>query len=179
MNVVDCDRSGHRIAGGSYTGYTGRMAITDIRTKILQRIRVDSSGCWIWIGYRKKNGYGELTINRKKVMAHRASYAAFVKDPGRLFVCHHCDNPPCVNPSHLFSGTNHDNVLDSVKKGRRPRNANPRFGETHGMSKLTNESVLKIRGLKGSISQSIMSEMFGVSDTVIGEVLRRETWKHI
>lgn len=85
--------------------------------------RVDQSGgvnaCWPWTGRRMKAGYGRLVIKGKHEGAHRIAYElAVAAVPNGLFVCHHCDNPPCCNPHHLYAGTHQDNVDDKVRRGR-------------------------------------------------------------
>src|SRR6266566_1485071 len=75
--------------------------------------------CWIWTGSRDNYGYGLLTIQRRLYTASRVSY--FIANgpiPNGMLVCHHCDNPPCVNPSHLFIGSHKRNIQDSLVKGR-------------------------------------------------------------
>lgn len=81
---------------------------------------MDDRGCWEWAGYRDKDGYGQFTpVHNKPVRAHRYSYEVINwKIPRGLLVCHRCDNPSCVSPSHLFLGTHKDNKLDSISKRR-------------------------------------------------------------
>ena len=90
-----------------------------------------ATGCWNWIGSSCVTGYGQLFFNGKLMRAHRFSYQQFV---GPLldnkYVLHKCDNPACVNPEHLFLGTQQDNMSDKCIKGRQP------FGENHYAWKL-------------------------------------------
>lgn len=79
----------------------------------------DASGCWLWKGSRNGRGYGEIYVHGKKEMAHRASWLIHRGViPDGLYVLHRCDCPPCVNPAHLFLGTNSDNMLDAAARGR-------------------------------------------------------------
>lgn len=130
--------------------------------------------CWIWTGPKAVTGYGLISKNYKKILTHRFSYE-FHKGPipyGKL-IMHSCDNPPCINPDHLSIGTNRENQLDSMAKGRRPK------GENHWNSKLSSSDVLKIRELNGIISHQKISNIFGVNRTTISDIVARKHWVHI
>jgi hypothetical protein len=78
-----------------------------------------SGSCWMWIGSIDSKGYGSTAIRQKTIAAHRASYVHTVGAiPEGMNLCHKCDNPACVNPDHLFPGTQQDNVTDMMEKGR-------------------------------------------------------------
>jgi hypothetical protein len=88
-----------------------------------------SEGCWEWQGARDGKRYGVLRVDSQNIGTHRVSWViANGPIPDGLFVCHTCDNPPCVNPAHLFLGTNQDNQRDASQKGRlwRQRNWKPK-----------------------------------------------------
>jgi hypothetical protein len=83
------------------------------------------SGCWLWLGAADKDGYGRFHVGSGLPLskAHRFSFEHFIGEADGKFICHACDNPSCVNPAHLFRGTNKDNMRDaSIKK--RTRNGN-------------------------------------------------------
>ena len=84
--------------------------------------RVDKSagpdGCWLWLGGRKHNGYGTTRYRGKTARAHRVSFEMEAGRTPALYVLHRCDNPPCVNPSHLYEGTQKQNMADMIRRGR-------------------------------------------------------------
>ena len=94
-----------------------------IRQRLESRIVIDAvTGCWNWRGGKDKDGYGSIKIDGQQCRAHRVSYEEYIGEiPDGLNVCHHCDNPPCINPSHFFIGTHADNQHDKVAKGREAR----------------------------------------------------------
>jgi len=94
--------------------------------------------------------------------------------PSGLFVCHHCDNPPCCNPAHLFLGTPGDNIRDAARKGRMAH------GERSATSKLTEDQVLEIRSHSAAgESYASIARRFPCSNRTVSAVVRRHTWRHI
>ena len=84
-----------------------------------KRIKKAPNGCWEWTGSVNDKGYGLIYVEGKSKRAHRITYQLFKSEiPKGLFICHHCDNPGCVNPEHLFVGTQKDNMQDCIRKGR-------------------------------------------------------------
>lgn len=134
-------------------------------------------GCHYWTGsVDESNGYGRFGIDKRNYRPHRISYKIYKGDPGKLLVCHHCDNRLCVNPDHLFLGTIYDNNIDRHRKGR---NGDIR-GEKSTCAKINTQDVLKIRELyaNGHKTNEI-AKMFGIRTSHAGNVARRHIWKHI
>lgn len=134
-------------------------------------------GCWKWTAGLVK-GYGQFKLCGKHYLAHRIAYfLANGQVEEGLCVLHRCDNPACVNPDHLFAGTNQDNANDMVYKGRAARQK----GSSHGSSKLIEDEVIEIRSryADGGISQDAIGLEFGVSQRLVSHIVNRENWKHI
>lgn len=140
----------------------------------------DPNECWTWRGCTR-NGYGALGVNAQPALAHRVSWEIHNGPiPEGLIVCHKCDNRPCVNPRHLFLGTQLDNMRDMDAKGRRVTVCNPRKGETHPCAKLTPKEVVEIRQLVAQgISQRKVGRMFGIGQQSVGDIVHRKIWKHV
>jgi hypothetical protein len=119
------------------------------------------------------------SYKNKGFRAHRASWIIHRGEiPDGLFVCHHCDNPICSNPRHLFLGNNKDNQADSKRKGRHRHT--PSRGEKNGTAKLKGEEVLRIRELaKEGHRSSKLAKMFKISHRHLNKIKARKTWKHI
>ena len=88
-------------------------------------------------------------------------------------VCHHCDNPNCINPDHLFQGTKLDNRLDMIKKNRQVYAS----GEMNGKAKLSEQQVMEIKNSKESIKN--LQYKYGMSKTQIYSIIRGDTWRHL
>ena len=136
--------------------------------------KVDTSGtCWLWRGYKGCDGYGVIGVGFRTALAHRVSYLLSIGpiEDGKC-VCHICDVPSCVRPSHLFVATQTENVLDCARKGRKPK------GEANGNSKLTEQSVRDIRRAyaTGSTSLGRLGKQYGVSGENIHAIVKRKTW---
>lgn len=133
--------------------------------------------CWKWTGSLRCNGYGQVSINNKMYLSHRVSFELFVGPiPDNLHVLHHCDNRACVNPSHLFLGTNYDNIQDRESKGR---GKVPKLkGEDHAMHKLLEQDVYNIRSLcdEGKYTQTEIAKMFGIGCPQVSAIKHRKSW---
>jgi hypothetical protein len=133
--------------------------------------------CWPWTGATTSNGYGSMTRGRraeKRTSASRVSWELHFGPIAKgLLVCHHCDNPPCVNPAHLFLGTKSDNARDSVRKGRH----RTLRGERCWRAKLTSADVAAIR--ESGESHAALGRRFGVVPQAIMYARTRRTWKHV
>jgi len=136
---------------------------------------VDKSGdCWVWTAVTDRRGYG-LLHGAPYRAAHRLSYLLAYGDPAGLHVCHRCDNPRCVNPAHLFLGTDADNLGDMAAKGR------SLWGERNMHAKLTVEQVLEIRRLAadGGLLHREIAARFGVTRVTVTDIHRRRSWRHL
>lgn len=137
-------------------------------------IPVTESGCWLWAGSRTVAGYGRIYIDGCTMYAHRYSYQRNFKcDIRGLEVCHRCDTPSCVNPSHLFLGTHKQNFEDAASKGR----MSSAKGSMSVVSKLTEEQVFLIRSDARSCRK--IAADYGISNRHVSGIKRRETWGHI
>jgi hypothetical protein len=122
-----------------------------------------------------RDGYGAFTVDGKKYKAHRLAFElATGADPTGLLVCHHCDTPSCVNPDHLFLGTQADNLRDMTQKERH------QFGSQHHSALISDDDVLAIRDrrAKGEKGLALAAE-FGLSQASISDIYHGRTWRHV
>ena len=135
------------------------------------------NGCWHWTGYLDPNGYGRINVENTPKLAHRLSWEiehGVILTPNQ-HVCHKCDNPKCVRPSHLFLGDQAKNMADKMAKGRHAFGVSR--GEAHGCAKLTESDVRAIRG-SGKAGKSLAEE-FGISNSQVSDIRNRRVWKHL
>jgi len=147
-------------------------------------IPVTETGCWLWLGAEKGNGYGNVRHGRKNITAHRAAYeAAFGEIPARMDVCHKCDTRQCINPDHLFLGTRTENMRDAKRKMRLSSGARHSAlicGEKSGSAKLVVSQVEAIRrAANDGAAPKDLADVAGVSVDNIRRIIRRDAWKEI
>lgn len=136
--------------------------------QLIDKTEEQPNGCIVYTGYRDKDGYGRVGGDERR--AHRLAYTELVGPiPDGMLVCHRCDNPPCVNPDHLFLGTAKDNMQDKHKK---KRNADVR-GSRNPASKLTDQQVQVIHALyRDGITMAAIAERFGIGFQNVSLIVR-------
>lgn len=146
--------------------------------------KVEKAGgddCWLWIGPTNKAGYGYFRLGRTNHHASRVSLAIKLgRWPAKQeFACHTCDNPPCCNPSHLWTGSNQENIRDAASKGRTHKWGGARRGEGSPASKLTEQDAIAIIAAKGVRRMADVCEQYGVTSGAIGAIWAGRSWKHL
>lgn len=133
--------------------------------------------CWEWIASKDQCGYGMFGFEGKIHRAHRVSWRLkYGQIPAGLKICHTCDNPSCVNPNHLFLGTQADNVADCIQKGR--DNCGINIGENHGNARLTWKIVEEIRSnVANGAKQIDEAKRVGVTSDHIYRIIHNKRWK--
>lgn len=139
---------------------------------------ITETGCWIWFASHTIQGYGLFSYNKdgkhRARVAHRVSWEYFRGPiPKGMLVCHKCDVRSCVNPDHLFLGTDRDNTLDKFKKGR----AVIRKGTEIWSTKLTEDDVRFIRST--AETGASLARKYGIQEATISQIRNRRTWKHV
>jgi len=158
--------------------------------------------CWEWQAYRNPHGYGTIGTGGRDgtmALAHRVAYELTygVIPSSAPHICHHCDNPPCCNPKHLFAGTHSDNMRDCVAKDRHVGSVCPERlahgarngsrthpekrlrGDQHPVARLRAADIPIIRSVAHHSSVSAIARRFDVGRTTINNVLNGNTWRHV
>lgn len=139
----------------------------------------DRSDCLVWTGSKNDKGYGRMVVKGQFILAHRFAYCVAVgltlKEIEDLVIRHRCDNPSCINPTHLETGTPMDNVMDRVARGRSAS------GECNGHAKLTVEQVEEITSIyiprHPEFGGAALARRFGVNQTTISKIIIGKRWK--
>jgi hypothetical protein len=154
----------------------GHAHVCPITMEQLFWAKVDKSGgqgaCWNWIASRKPRGYGQFHYQGKMNRAHRLAWILTNGEPGKLEVCHSCDNKLCCNPAHLWLGTHQDNMADCKAKDRHCRG-------DRGRAKLTEEQAREVLRLKGKANAGDLADKYGVGNGAIQAIWRGDAWMHI
>lgn len=126
--------------------------------------------CWEWKAAKTKAGYGIIYYDKKNRFAHRLSLEfQGINIPEKMYVCHKCDNPPCVNPNHLYVGTPYQNSQDKVNRNRHPK------GDRHYNYKLSENDVLEIRKLfLNGVFQSDIARLFNINASYVSDIINNK-----
>lgn len=147
-----------------------------LKSRLLKNKLVDENGCWIWQRAVFYTGYPQIKIARKTSYAHRASYEVFKGQiPRGLNVCHKCDIRLCINPEHLFLGTDLDNERDKKSKMRHV------YGTKNGRAILNENKVVFIRRLykTGNFMIKELAIIYNLSPSGMAKVVNCRTWKYL
>lgn len=149
------------------------MARNTLTDRFMAKVSKADDGCWRWVGHARPDGYGLIWKDGRAQRANRVSFELFngPLEPGQV-VCHRCDNPSCVNPDHLFSGTRLENNRDAVIKDRHPR------GERNGQSRLSVDDVLAIRSMRGT-PQATIARQFKIHQSTVSDIWTGRRWKYL
>lgn len=155
------------------------MSVHEMHAAFMEKVLVaDEDSCWIWQGARHEKGYGLFSFKGRKVRANRFAAAGFRVPETALLACHRCDNPPCVNPAHLFFASAAANTLDMIQKGRRVE-SHP-TSETARHTRLTREQVEIIRltyAIDERATYSTLAAEFGCTKQNIAAIVKGKTWR--
>ena len=139
--------------------------------KLMSKVKKTDS-CWIWTGSKSDSGYGWITINHRRYLVHRLSYMLHIGEiPPKALICHTCDNPLCVNPDHLYVGSNMTNTEDKLKRNRLGK-----MGQKH----LTPDTVraIRYRHAEGETVCALADE-YSISPRMIRYICAKHAWRDV
>ena len=169
-----CRTVAHR---GGRTSNGATMKLTEKELKNFWKKVKKTDGCWEWIGGKFTSGYGLYKVQGITSRVHRLSWEIHNGTiPEGMCVCHSCDNPPCVNPNHLWLGTSQENTQDKMSKGRHKYQS----GESHYAAKLTDQQVEEIRTKStGKRGEGVrLAKEYGVSKSLISAIILSKKRTH-
>ena len=151
-----------------------------IKERFMRKVKMpeEFGGCWLWVAARNKYGYGWVAYGGSSSLAHRVAHLLFIGPiPEGMCILHRCDNPPCVNPEHLFLGTRTDNNEDKKQKGR----CASLSGERNPKARLTENQVRFIffQYWTGKATQTQLVRHQNIGFTVVNDIVRGNSWKHL
>jgi len=144
--------------------------------KFMEKFEYSENNCWEWKACKNYGGYGVMRVNKINILATHFIWIFLHGDiPDNKIICHRCDNPGCINPSHLFLGDHNDNVQDMIKKGR----ARKARGIAVNTNKLNENQVIEIRKMyfENNIMQKDIAKKYNVTPNAIRAILIRKSWK--
>lgn len=148
--------------------------LCSLECRLKNNISIEN-GCWIWLGKKGQDGYGQIMINKKRQRVHRVSHELFIGPiTDKLIILHSCNNPLCINPDHLSQGTIKQNSIDMIFSGNSMR------GSKNHFAKLDEKKVISIRQMhKKGFPLVILASKFNVTIHCIKQIISRRIWKHI
>lgn len=185
QNLADLEAASKALSKRTHHAVTGDWA-ADLKRLLLKKVRKNKNGCWVWQGAIATWGYGVFNFAWGAIPAHKAAFLLFKGDlpKDKPFVCHACDNPPCVNPAHLWAGDAGDNIRDAVRKGRAAHNFK---GEGNNGAILKNEDILRIRAAKKAATKihkmhwgaAKIARELGVNRHHVMDIGMGRHWEHL
>lgn len=142
----------------------------------LEKHIISKTDCWLTDLYCNRHGYPKISFNQQPINASHASFQLYNGEiPKGMFVLHKCDNPACINPKHLFLGTQRDNMKDMASKKRST------YGSKNPTAKLNEEQVLEIKRLlsETNLSQQKIAQLFNVDRKIVSGIKNGKIWKHV
>lgn len=161
--------------------YDCRVPRKPMQDRFWSYVQKSDGGCWEWMSGKDRNGYGLFSVRCRQKRANRVAWELTMGPiADGLYVLHRCDNPGCVNPAHLFLGTNDENMADMVAKQRQAA------GERHAsrlhpeLCKLSADRVARIRQLrKDGLTLRSIGDRFGVSESTVCVICKHQTWSWV